>query len=104
MAEVIWTVPALDRLNVIADYIARDNADAANRLVSGVFGRVDLLERFPAMGRSVPEMRGSEYREIVVRPCRVIYRIEGGTVRIITVIRGEQNLTAEDVIKADLNF
>jgi|SRR5665213_51925 len=102
MAEIIWTIPALNGLNAIADYIARDKPDAANRLVQRIFARVDLLEWSPEMGRRVPEMRGSSYREVVMPPCRIIYRIEGEVVKIVTVIRGEQNLKPEDVRKADL--
>ena len=102
MAKIIWTIPALERLNAIADYIARDKADAANRLVQRIFARTDSLEWLPEMGRRVPEMRGSKYREMVVPPCRIIYRIEGEVVKIVTVIRGEQHSKPEDVIKADL--
>jgi toxin ParE1/3/4 len=44
MAEVIWTEPALNALDEIADHIALDNYDAACRLVSKVFEKVELLE------------------------------------------------------------
>jgi plasmid stabilization system protein ParE len=37
MAEVIWTEPALNDLNAIADYIALDNPEAARRLVQKIF-------------------------------------------------------------------
>jgi toxin ParE1/3/4 len=73
----MWPIPALDRLNAIADYIAKDKADAANRLVQRIFARIDLLEWSPEMGRRIPEMRESGYREIIVPPCRIIYRFEG---------------------------
>ena len=77
MAEVRWTEPALGRLDEIAEYIARDNPNAANGLVGRIFKAVDLLGQFPEMGRRVPEMRNSGYREVIVSPCRIIYRIEG---------------------------
>jgi toxin ParE1/3/4 len=72
MAEIRWTEPALQRLNGIADYIAKDNPDAANRLISRIFEVVDLLAQFPELGRRVPEMRNSGYREVIVPPCRVV--------------------------------
>ena len=102
MAKIIWTEPALDRLDAIADYIAGDNADAANRLVRRVFDRVDLLEHFPELGRRLPEMRHSPYREVIVPPCRVIYRAEADAVIVIFVLRGEQLLTPQAVLHADL--
>lgn len=51
MAEVIWTDPALQELNAIAEYIALDNPAAASRLVEEVFDKTDRLEDFPKSGR-----------------------------------------------------
>jgi plasmid stabilization system protein ParE len=39
MAEMIWTEPALQDLDAIADYIALDNPLAARRLVQRVCAR-----------------------------------------------------------------
>jgi len=47
MAEVVWSEPALQDLDQIADYIALDDPIAANKLVRAVFEKVDLLETFP---------------------------------------------------------
>jgi toxin ParE1/3/4 len=101
MAKIRWTEPALNRLNEIASYIAKDNPDAASHLVSRIFKSVDLLEQFPELGRRVPEMRNSGHREVIVRPCRVIYRIEGESVIVIFVMRGEQQLKPNEIIGAD---
>jgi toxin ParE1/3/4 len=102
MAKIIWTEPALGYLNAIADYIAKNNPDAANRLVRRVFESVDLLEQFPELGRRVPEMRKSGHREMIVSPCRIIYRVEGETVVVIFVMRGERELKPQEIIDADL--
>ena len=101
MAEIRWTQPALERLNEIADYIARDNPDAANRLVARLFKAVDLLEQFPEFGRHVPEMRNSDYREVIASPCRIIYRIENEVVIVIFVMRGEQQLKPDIITGLD---
>ena len=50
MAEVIWTEPALQELDAIAEYIALDNVAAASALVKEVFGKIQRLERFPQSG------------------------------------------------------
>jgi len=102
MAKIKWTEPAIDRLNAIADRVAEENADAANRLVGRIFKSVDLLERFPELGRRVPEMWDSGYREMIVSPCRIIYRIEDEVVVVIFVMRGEQQLKPQDIISSDL--
>lgn len=93
MAQVIWSEPALSDLNEIAEYIALDNFDAAARLVQEVFSAVERLESHPKSGRRPPELeRKSVYREVIVGPCRIFYRVENDTVYILYVMRGEREL------------
>jgi len=92
MASLTWTEPALLDLDEIAEYIALDNPLAASRYVQRVFDRVEKLEQFPKSGKRPKELPGSVYREIVVSPCRVFYRIENEKVYILYVMRAEQLL------------
>ena len=92
MARLIWTEPALADLDAIADYIALDNPAAASRLVQRMFESVERLERFPSSGKHPAELPRSSYREIVVTPCRVFYRVEGDTVFLLYVMRAERLL------------
>ncbi len=92
MARLIWTEPALLDLDAIADYIALDDVSAAQRLVKKVFERVDLLASFPESGRQPPELQHMPYREIIIGPCRIFYRIEKDKVYILHVMRGERQL------------
>lgn len=92
MAEVIWTDPALDQLEEIAEYIALDKPDAASRLVKAIFSAVERLERFPESGHEPQELPDSIYRERYVRPCRIFYRNEGHVVLILHVMREERQL------------
>jgi toxin ParE1/3/4 len=92
MAQIIWTEPALSDLNEIAEYIALDKPNAAHSLVEQVFSSVDRLEQFPELGRTPPELKLSKYREIIVDPCRIFYRIEQSKVYILYVMRGEMQL------------
>ena len=92
MAKIIWTEPALDQLDEIAEYIALDNSVAASELVVRVFKKVDRLERFPNSGRESPELPDSIYREVVCSPCRIFYRREGKDILILHVMRDEMQL------------
>lgn len=92
MAEVIWTEPALQELDSLAEYIALDNVVAASALVEEVFGKIQRLEKFPQSGRIPPELPNSIYREVVVPPCRVFYREEGSRVFILYIMREERQL------------
>ena len=92
MARLIWTEPALSDLEAVADYIALDNPAAACGLVERVFASVERLERFPTSGKRLPELPRSPYRELVVTPCRVFYRVEGDAVYLLHVMRAERLL------------
>lgn len=92
MAEVIWTEPALQGLDAIAEYIALDNPAAASNLVQEIFDTVERLEDFPQSGRIPPELPGSVYREIVVPPCRIFYREDEKRVFVLYVMREERQL------------
>lgn len=91
MADIIWTGPALDDLDRIADYIAIDKPEAACRLVQVIVEKVGLSSHFPKMGRIPPELRRMSYRQIVIPPCRVFYRISSESVYIVGVLRQEQS-------------
>lgn len=94
MAEVIWTEPALQELDAIAEYIALDNPAAAGRLVAEVFDKTQRLDVFPQSGRTPPELPNSIYREVVVPPCRMFYREDGNRVLVLYVMREERQLRA----------
>lgn len=92
MAEIIWTEPALQELDAIAEYIVIDNPQAASDLVKAVFQKADRLEDFPESGRIPPELPGLVYREVVVPPCRIFHRQDGKRVIILYVMREERQL------------
>lgn len=89
MAEIVWTEPALNDLDAIADYIALENPEAASELVLRVFGHVEQLEAHPESGSRPPELKHSRYRQIVEPPCRVLYRYDGQAVLVLHVMRSE---------------
>lgn len=99
MAEVIWTEPALNDLDGIADYIALDDPDAARGLVQRIFDHVDQLATHPDSGSKPPELKGWSYRQIVEPPCRVFYRRENENVYILYVMRGERRLRSDTLNK-----
>ena len=92
MARLTWTEPALLDLDEIAEYIALDDPLAASRYVQRVFDRVERLETHPHSGKRPPELKRSPYREVVVPPCRIFYRVEGDAVYILYVMRAERLL------------
>lgn len=93
MAQIVWTEPALNDLDAIAEYIAVDNPEAAAKFVKRVFEHVEMLVKHPEMGPRIPELLPSaRYRQVVEPPCRVFYRHDKGSkhVLILGVMRGEK--------------
>ena len=62
MAEVIWTSPALDDLNGIAEYIALSHITAAKKLTRKVFDKISRLESHPESGKRPLELNNLNYR------------------------------------------
>jgi toxin ParE1/3/4 len=101
MARLIWTEPALNDLEAIAEYIALDKPDAARRYVQRVFQIVERLAQFPNSGSIPPEIPHLPYRHVVVPPCRIFYRTDGQEVLIVFVMRGEQRLLETDLTESN---
>ena len=64
MSIVKWTKTALDDLDGIKEYIARDSVHCAEKLEDDAFAAADNLELFPEKGRIVPERNDPDFREL----------------------------------------
>jgi toxin ParE1/3/4 len=92
MAEIIWTNPALDDIDDIAEYIALSNLLSAKKLVSKIFDKVERIEMLPESGKKPIELTSLNYREVIVNPCRIFYKIDNDKVYILHVMRQERDL------------
>ena len=81
------------------DFIARDNPAAARQVLQNLRNRADTLKIFPERGRVVPELADVGlrlYRELLVTPWRIVYRVSNSIVYVVMVIDGRRN--AEDLL------
>jgi len=92
MAEVIWAEAALADLNEIAEYIALSHRPAAKRHIQNIFVHISRLERFPQSDRIMLEFEDLPYCEVLVNPCRILYKIDSGSVYILHVARQEREM------------
>lgn len=92
-----WTDPALDALEGIRDYIAKDSPYYARRFIERIFDTAAKLKDHPKMGRPVPEADRDDVRELIYQGYRIIYRILPERVQVLTVLHGSRNLAAQDV-------
>ena len=92
MVKVTWTDQALDDLDSICLFIARDSIQYAKLFAIRAFEATDRLKLFPKSGRVVPEINREDIREIILVNYRIIYRIITEEVEILTVHHGAKPL------------
>jgi toxin ParE1/3/4 len=85
--RVRWLRRALRNLDEEADYIARDDPDAAARTVQRIASAIEQLTNHPASGR-IGRVPGT--RELVITGTAYIvpYRVRGDAVEILRVFHG----------------
>jgi toxin ParE1/3/4 len=72
-----------------------DSPHYAQRFVEKLIAAAEPLETFPQLGRIVPEGDG-RHRELLFRSYRIIYRVKGEEILIVTVVHGSRNLADAD--------
>jgi len=91
--KIEWTEPALLDLENIRDYIRRDSEYYAVRFAEKIIEAVESLEKFPEMGRTVPEVEEETIRELLLHNYRIMYRVEADRILVLTVIHGARDLS-----------
>jgi len=95
--KIVWSPLAINRASEEAAFIASDKPQAAKRWLEGLLTAVDRLASFPLSGKRLPELGSSEYRQLTYRSHRVVYRIDGPVVAILTVRRFKQQLRPDEL-------
>lgn len=95
--EVLWTDTAQRDLESILDHIAQDSLESALAVLVRLETRASALATNPQRGRKVPELLCldmHQYRELIERPWRILYRIEQDRVLVVAVLDGRRDLQA----------
>jgi plasmid stabilization system protein ParE len=103
--RVAWDPAASADLIEIVSFIAAETPLTARRVAARLAAAAASLRRHPRRGRRVPELSalvdpttlaalGLEIREVVVRPWRLTYVIEGHAVRIAAVVDSRRDVVA----------
>jgi len=100
MVEVNWTNQAIEDINNIAEFIAKDSAKYAQIQVKRFFDRAEVLTHQPKSGRIVPEISQTGIRELIQGNYRIIYRIVSSRrVDVLTVHHSRRLLRNNPGIK-----
>jgi addiction module RelE/StbE family toxin len=88
--RLVWTSRAEADLEAIGDYIAAENPVAAERWVRKLLATARAAADVPLAGRVVPEIRMGDVREVFLRTYRIVYRVRGDHVVVLTVFEGHR--------------
>jgi plasmid stabilization system protein ParE len=86
--RITWAPEARRQIDEIWHYIALDDPQAADRMVTRLVAAVERLTHFPHLGR--PGREGSREQVVAGTNFIVVYRVEGEEIRIGTVVHGAQ--------------
>lgn len=100
MVKIVWTDNAINDLNDIGDYIAKDSVRYAEITVLELFESVDILEEHPKAGPMVPEFEDEAFRQIIRGSYRIVYRIvDEYSIHILTVHHSSRLLSNSKALK-----
>lgn len=97
--QVLWTNVAEADLRAIVEYISLNNPNNAFNILKKIKDKASTLHSLPERGRIVPELQNEgifQYRELIVAPWRMIYRIAEREVYILSLLDSRQNV--EDIL------
>ena len=97
--DVIWTDTAKKDLNEIIVYIAQDSIEIAIQKYEKLKEAAEPLVLFPKQGRVIPELLKhniTKFKELIISPWRLMYKIENNVVYVMAVIDGRRNI--EDIL------
>jgi addiction module RelE/StbE family toxin len=93
MVQINWTFQAVKDLKDIAEYISKDSKLYAKRQIFKIRNRTNILKDYNYSGRTVPEIKDENIREILEGKYRIIYRVVNrDRIDIITVHHSSRDL------------
>ncbi len=97
--QVIWTKNAELDLEEIIEYIKTESVKVAKNIFFEIKEECNNLSIFPLSRRVVPELQHIgilQYRELIYKRWRIVYKIEAKKVYILIVIDSSRDI--EDIL------
>ena len=90
--QVVWSYKAIDDIDAIASYIARDSIPYAAAVVQKIINVTRSLTKDPLKGGVVREFEEDTLRQEFAYSYRVIYQVQDELVTIAAVVHGKKLL------------
>lgn len=93
MARIRWTDEAEKWLRDIHNYIAQDNPTAAQKIVSAIYEKAQLLKNFPEIGYKYKTEPEGEIRILLYGHYRIAYLIRNkNLIDILGIFHGAMGI------------
>lgn len=79
---VVLSPKAVGDLEAIVRYIALTNPGAARKVGQRLLEKTKELSQFPLKGQTVSEFGSPSIRQLILKPYRIVYRVEADKKRI----------------------
>ena len=73
--QIILKQDAEEDLESIKNYIYKDSIYYANKTVDEIINKTEYLLMFPYMGRKIPEYNNINFRELIYKSYRILYKV-----------------------------
>ncbi|WP_267384311.1 type II toxin-antitoxin system RelE/ParE family toxin [Cyanobacterium sp. uoEpiScrs1] len=90
--RVIWSAKAIEDVEAIATYIARDSPSYAASVVRKILDITHYLQESPLAGTIISEGDNSTIRDKLAYTYRVIYRVRDETVTVAVIVHTKRLL------------
>lgn len=94
--KIIWTHTAVADLDSIFDFVGRESGyERAEAIYERLKSGIDSLSEFPRRGREVRELASlgfQEFRELIVRPYRIVFQIKENGIVLLGIFDSRRDL------------
>ena len=73
--QIILKQDAEEDLESIKNYISKDSIYYANKTANEIINKTEYLLMFPYMGRKIPEYNNINFRELIYKSYRILYKV-----------------------------
>ena len=73
--QIILKQDAEEDLENIKNYISKDSIYYANKTIEEIINKTEYLLMFPYMGRKIPEYNNINFRELIYKSYRILYKV-----------------------------
>lgn len=90
MVNINIEIDARTDLKQIQEYISRDSIYYANKTINEIINKTEYLLMFPYMGRKIPEFDNKNFRELIYKSYRILYKVSSN-IYILNVFHHSRN-------------